>query len=86
MLDNRLSVPKSQSPEAGPDGGKVFRNSTQRLQKMHQDMTYRTTQKSLTRNNSGEAYLDIAEYNPEPLTTNLIQYNRLNKPRNTIDM
>ena len=51
-------------------------------------MTYRTSQKSLTRNNSGAGSGDLfAALQPDsPLATNLVQYNRLHKPRNTIDM
>ena len=84
MLDHRLSKPKVVEQD---ERGKVFRNSATQLQKMHQERVYRTSATSLG------ALLDEERANAGSPTTEypamdafVASYNRLQKPRNTIDM
>jgi hypothetical protein len=80
MLDARLSLPKSMAPEED-DTGKVFRNSVQKIQRQHQDRVYRTSA------SFGHHLLDDQEQDAySPMDSNIASYNRLKKPRNTIDM
>ena len=80
MLDERLSQPKHTEQD---EKGRVFRNSLTKLQKPHQEMVYRTSAQSFGK------MLDRGE-SPEPayapMEQNVLSYDRLQKPRNTIDM
>ena len=78
MLDDRLSQPKQTQLI---DNGKVFRNSTQAIQKEHQDRVYRTSQDNfgkLVDAENGDGYY--------PMEANVVSYNRLQKPTNSINM
>ena len=78
MLDDRLSQPKQTQLI---DNGKVFRNSTQAIQREHQDRVYRTSQDNfgkLVDAENGDGYY--------PMEANVVSYNRLQKPTSTITM
>ena len=72
------------------ENGRVIRNSATSLQQEHQDMHYRGG-KSRSPSTNGRFGGAAASFNNSasafpPMDTNVTQYSRLQKPRNTIDM
>ena len=87
MLDARLAVPKGTEVVDNGKNGKVFRNSTHRLQKDHQDRVYRASCNSLGRLAEMEQIDESPKAAAYP-TMDLLaaSYAKMKKPKNTIDM
>jgi hypothetical protein len=84
MLDARLAVPKGTEEVSN---GKVFRNSTYKIQKDHQERIYRSSANSLGRLMEQEDMMMQDSPSGYPTMDLMVaSYSKMKKPRNTIDM